>query len=189
MSHLYPLAASAADAIASPEPAARTRYEADDLAGDASIAGLETEWITPAEKDRALYEKAADDGVGAGFVQRYEDASGAPVYAVTYWKLHAAAKKASGKSAPEPAPEKKTKDDKTETDELYFRRGGNKTARRKRVKKVDPRQLDLFSGPDQQGYEYRDPDNPGVIIADEEGDGTAFGIAPKPQKKPKKKKK
>ncbi len=172
MSHLYPLAVSAADALVSPEPAARTRYEAETLAGDVSIGGLETEWISPDDDQPETYTAAADAGVSAGFVQRYEDASGAPVYAVTYWKLEKAKKKKATKPAKKPA--SKAEDD---TDELYFRSG--RTKARKRKRKADPRQLDLFQGPDQKGYEYRDPDNPGVIIADEEGDGTSFGLAPK----------
>lgn len=170
MSHLYPLATSATEALASPEPAARTRYEAETLAGEATIGGLETEWINPGENSDAN----AEAGVGAGFVQRYEDASGAPVYAVTYWKLETASKKKPAKS--KKAAPKKAEDD---TDELYFRSGRTKPPKRKRAPKIDPRQLDLFTGPDQKGYEYRDPDNPGVIIADEEGDGTSFGLAPK----------
>lgn len=174
MSHLYPLAASAAEALASPEPAARTRYEAETLAGEATIAGLETEWISPGDEQAETSDATAEAGVGAGFVQRYEDAAGAPVYAVTYWKLETAPKKKAAK--PKKAPAKKTEDD---TDELYFRSGRTKPRKKKSTPKVDPRQLDLFAGPDQKGYEYRDPDNPGVIIADEEGDGTSFGLAPK----------
>ena len=177
MSHLYPLAASAADALNTPEPAARTRYEAIDLAGNTPVAGLETEWITPSQTDLALYEALAETGIGSGFVQRYEDASGAPVYAVTYWKLHIAASSTGNANTNQD----NASSDK-ETDELYFRIGQSRTGRKKRVKKVDPRQLDLFVGPDQKGYEYEDPDNPGVIIADEEGDGTAFGIAPASRK-------
>lgn len=175
MSHLYPLATSAAEALTSPEPAARTRYEAETLAEKANVSRLETEWITPAETEREAYEKTAEAGVGAGFVQRYEDAAGEPVYAVTYWKLETTPKK---RKAPKTAKAPKTRTG-DHTDELYFRSGRTKSTRRKRAPKVDPRQLDLFPGPDQQGYEYRDPDNPGVIIADEEGDGTSFGMAPK----------
>ncbi|MEO1101942.1 MAG: hypothetical protein AAFW65_08865 [Pseudomonadota bacterium] len=175
MSHLYPLAASAAEALASPEPAARTRHEAEALAGEVTIGALETEWISPGDDTPEISDDAAEAGVGAGFVQRYEDAAGAPVYAVTYWKLETASKKKKA-SRPAKAPAKKAEDD---TDELYFRSGRTKPRKKRRGPKIDPRQLDLFPGPDQKGYEYRDPDNPGVIIADEEGDGTSFGLAPK----------
>jgi len=59
------------------------------------------------------------------------------------------------------------------TDDLYFR--GGRTRKRRRAPRTDPRQLDLFTGPDQQGYEHPDPDNPGIVLTDEEGDGTTFG--------------
>ena len=171
MSHLYPLAVSAAEALASPEPAARTRYDAEALADGQAITGLETEWLTPDETEAAALETAADAALGAGFVQRYEDAAGAPVYAVTYWKL------APG-PAKKPAPPPETPTEQDHTDELYFRR--RPARRRRKTRKPDPRQLDLFAqGPDQKGYEYPDPSNPDVILAEEEGDGTAFGLAPK----------
>ena len=143
---------------------------------------LETEWLTlDTDEAEALLDKA-EAAAGAGFVQRYADASGSTVLAVTYWKL-AASK--TGKPLEKPAPEKPAEKKADDTDDLYFRSGRTKTKPRKRSPKIDPRQLDLFSAPDQTGYEHRDPDNPGIVIADEEGDGTAFGLAPKPVKKPK----
>ncbi|MEL6324166.1 MAG: hypothetical protein AAFQ84_08055, partial [Pseudomonadota bacterium] len=78
----------------------------------------------------------ADEGVGDGFVQRYEDQAGAPVLAVTYWKL------ADGEVVrpPAPVPElERTVEDTT--DDLYFKAG---RTRKRRKRKIDPRQLDLF---------------------------------------------
>lgn len=180
MSHLYPLAETAAQALASPEPAARTRADAERLAGATEVLSLETDWLTPGEDDAAETAREVASAFGRGFVQTYEDEAGAPVYAVTYWKLAGpiqpakppppdtskkAARRKSGKTAPA-----KTEDD---TDDLYFRAA--RTRRRKRRRYVDPRQLDLFLQADTSGYERRDPDNPGTILTDEEGDGTTFG--------------
>lgn len=175
MSHLYPLAATVEDAIAPNDRVARTRYEADALTAGEDIAGLETEWVTPKKSELDTFSEAAARGLSAGFIQRYEDASGAPVFAVTFWRI--APNKARKPTVSKPKPQPPSSED--HTDELYFRAGRTKKKKARRKPKVDPRQLDLFTGPDQQGYERRDPDNPGVILTDEEGDGTAFGLAPK----------
>ena len=74
--------------------------------------------------------------------------------------------------AGETAAAKKTAED--HTDDLYFAKPASKSKKRKRT--ADPNQLDLFTGPDQQGAETPDPHNPLVVIVDEEGDGAAFGI-------------
>ena len=86
MSHLYPLAANAKEALKA-ELAALTRYEAEALADGKEIVKLETEWITPSGNDIHEIIDAAHAGPGQGFVQRYEDEAGAPVLAVTYWKI------------------------------------------------------------------------------------------------------
>ncbi|MEO0983303.1 MAG: hypothetical protein AAFX03_11705 [Pseudomonadota bacterium] len=172
MSHAYPLARTVDEALAAEGDRARTRRDAETAAGDeVLVASLETEWLTPAKADREALIARAESGVEEGFVQRYEDADGAPVLAVTYWKLV---------DAPKPkkaAPKAKKKVADEHTDDLYFRAGRTKSRRRRKAS--DPNQLDLFGGPDQQGYERRDPDNPGVVLTDEEGDGTAFGVAPR----------
>jgi len=138
MSHAYPLGKTARDALKSAQAAARTRYEAEDLAGDAAIASLETEWITPSEKDLPKILEQAESNPGHGFVQHYEDGSGNTVLAVTYWKLAKAKKK---QPAPKPKPDPKPADD-DHTDDLYFKSGRTKKSRRKRH--VDPNQMDLF---------------------------------------------
>lgn len=142
MSHAYPLGKTARDALKSAKVAARTRYEAEDLADGVAIAALETEWITPAAKDLAKYLEQVEANPGQGFVQHYEDGSGNPVLAVTYWKLAKAAKKPKPKPGPKPSVEPETGD---HTDDLYFKSGRTKKSRRKQV--VDPNQLDLFGAP------------------------------------------
>jgi len=146
MSHLYPLALDARAALTVPEPAARSKADAVrlyTLAGH-SIKRLETEWLTLSVEESASLEAQADAGVSAGFVQRYENAQGDTVLAVTYWKL-------VSNMAPEPdppvEPEAKAEPEPDHTDDLYFRVG--RTKKRRRRKKPDPNQLDLFGEPDE----------------------------------------
>ena len=140
MSHAYPLGKTARDALKSAKAAARTRYEAEDLADGVAIAALETEWITPAAKDLPKFLEQVETNPGQGFVQHYEDGSGNPVLAVTYWKLAKAAKKPKPK--PNPVAEPETGD---HTDDLYFKSGRTKKSHRKQL--VDPNQMDLFGAP------------------------------------------
>ncbi|MEO1476394.1 MAG: hypothetical protein AAFS13_08420 [Pseudomonadota bacterium] len=138
MSHTYPLASSAVAALESPDLAARTRYEAERLAGeDVRVVSLETEWLTlDVEGVRELMERA-EVGVGEGFVQRYENADGTPVLAVTYWRLVPQLKGiGTKKTKAKPKPPKGD-----HTDDLYFKTGRTKTRRRRGV---HPQQLDLF---------------------------------------------
>ena len=139
MSHAYPLGKTARDALKNAQMAARTRYEAEDLAVDVAIASLETEWLTPDLKDLPKMLEQADANPGHGFVQHYEDAAGNTVLAVTYWKLARTAKKAKPKPDPVKAPDPAGED---HTDDLYFKSGRTKKSRRKRY--VDPNQMDLF---------------------------------------------
>lgn len=139
MSHLYPLAISAKAALEAPEHAALTRAEAVRLAGVCPVLGLETEWLTLTPEDAQAIRAAAEANIGHGFVQAYEDANGASVLAVTYWKL------ADAKAVlhpPKPAKPAQADDVEDHTDDLYFRSG--RTKRRGRKKKTDPNQLDLF---------------------------------------------
>ncbi len=139
MSHLYPLAPDARAALAAPDLAARSKADAVRLcpSGEHHIKRLETEWLTLAPDAFADLEAQADAGVSAGFVQRYENAQGAVVLAVTYWKL-------ISDTAPEPEapPAPKPEPEPDHTDDLYFRAG--RTKKRRRRKKPDPNQLDLF---------------------------------------------
>lgn len=144
MSHSFPLAETAEAALGSPEPAARTRADAVRLASELDaatrVSGLETEWLNLSANASETDISRADEGVSLGFVQRYEDASGALVLAVTYWKLttdqQAVAVEPEVTAHPDPV-----EDD--HTDDLYFRAGRTKPRRRK-SKPVDPNQMDLF---------------------------------------------
>lgn len=180
MSLAYPLARTAKDALDGASLAARTRYDAEELAEGTPILSLETEWLKPASAEIPALLKQAESGEAKGFIQTYEDADGKPVLAVTYWKLGKAPakKKAEAQKAPpepeKPKPAKKKSPETDHTDDLYFRHGRTRPSRRSR-KAVDPRQMDLFMSPDQRGYEHKDPNNPNTILTDEEGDGTTFG--------------
>ena len=179
MSLAYPLANDAQDALSGANKAARTRHDAEEVAEDRAIEALETEWLKPDPDTVDAVTKQAESGDAKGFIQIYEDADGSPVLAVTYWKLGKQIAKKTPKPAPEPKP-KKDKPKKSEsevsqdhTDDLYFRHGRTRKSRRKKY--VDPRQMDLFTRPDQRGYEHQDPNNPNTMLTDEEGDGTTFG--------------
>ena len=181
MSLAYPLASSADDALEGAGEAARTRYDAEALAGDRPVLSLETEWLKPEVASVDALVKQAESGDAKGFIQIYEDADGKPVLAVTYWKLGdpVARKSKTAKSAGEatkPAarkPQREKSEAEDHTDDLYFRHNRGRKSRRK--KHVDPRQMDLFVSPDQRGYEHKDPNNPNTMLTDEEGDGTTFG--------------
>jgi hypothetical protein len=145
MSHLYPLAENARAALVTPEPAARSQADAMRLCppGGYAVARLETEWLTLSADERADLAVPADTGVSAGFVQRYENAQGATVLAVTYWKL--VSEKVPAREDPA-APELIADPEPDHTDDLYFRVGRTKKRRRK---KPNPNQLDLFGTPDE----------------------------------------
>ena len=144
MSHLYPLAKSARVALGTPLGAALTRAEAERLAGETAVVGLETEWLNLSAQEAETMKAAAEAGPGGGFVQSYEDADGATVLAVTYWKL-ADANAKDAPSVPEPTETATPSPEEDHTDDLYFRSG--RTKKRGRRKKVDPNQMDLFVGP------------------------------------------
>jgi hypothetical protein len=162
----FPIASTARAALDA-EGGARTVAEARELAR--GPVQLVSEWLRPQAAEREAVQGKAEAGIARGFVQLYEDAKGRPVIAVTFWKPEGGAKtktkKAKGGKVATPA------DD--HTDDLYFTKKGAK-AKKKRA--GDPNQLDLFTGPDQQGAETPDPHNPRVVIVDEEGDGAAFGV-------------
>lgn len=179
MSHLYPLAETALEALAADRPAMRTRAEAERRAGAAEVVKLQTDWLSASDIDDETKARLATAGLSQGFVQTYEDEKGEPVYAVTYWQIDRPLDASPPPAAPPPAkpakpkPKAKPKGEEDHTDDLYFR--GGRTRKRKRRVHVDPRQMDLFVSPDMSGYEHADPGNKSVIINDEEGDGTTFG--------------
>jgi len=181
---LYPIAKTARAALEE-DGGARTVAEARELAG--APVTLVSEWLRPQPAEREEIEGKAQAGVARGFVQFYEDAKGKPVIAVSFWKPTSGVKtkaskgKKAAKAEPETggAAEQKAPDlAEDHTDDLYFNKPGAKTKRKKKA--ADPNQLDLFAGPDQQGDEQPDPHNPLVVIVEEEGSGSAFGLGDNP---------
>jgi len=143
MSHAYPLAKTARDAFKADVSAARTRYEAEALAGDLDVKALETEWMTPSESELPAFLSQIEASAAHGFVQHYEDADGKTVLAVTYWKLtrpKVAKRKIVPKVKLAEDPYAAGGDD--HTDDLYFRVGRNRKGRRKPAH--NPNQMDLF---------------------------------------------
>jgi hypothetical protein len=174
----YPIAKTARAALDA-EGGARTVAEARELAG--APVTLVSEWLRPQPAEREEIEGKAQAGVARGFVQFYEDAKGKPVIAVSFWKPTSGVKTKApkGKKAKAEEAEAKAPDPAEDhTDDLYFAKPGAKTKRKKKA--ADPNQLDLFSGPDQQGDEAPDPHNPLVVIVEEEGSGSAFGLGDNP---------
>ena len=171
----FPIALSARAAL-DEDRAARTIAEARELAG--GLVTLVSEWLRPNPAEREEIQVKADAGVARGFVQLYEDAKGRPVLAVTFWKPQQPAAKTAAKTAARKGKARVAAGMtpvEDNTDDLYFSKPGSRNKRRRRS--GDPNQLDLFTGPDQQGNESRDPHNPFVVIVEEEGDGATFGLA------------
>ena len=138
MSHAYPLGKTLDAALSKVAPAARTRAEAEALAGKLKVIALTTDWLTVSEEAaEAMF--APTDALAHGHLQRYEDEKGNPVVAVTWWKL--ATEAAAPEKPVKPRPERSAAEPADHTDDLYFRRGRTKPSRRRYV---DPRQLDLF---------------------------------------------
>ncbi|HVY87558.1 MAG TPA: hypothetical protein VG942_01725 [Hyphomonadaceae bacterium] len=167
----FPIASTARAALDT-EGGARTVAEARELAG--GPVTLVSEWLRPQAAEREDVQGKAEAGIARGFVQLYEDAKGRPVIAVTFWKPTAGVKTRVKKTKAQPDAVAPVAPGEDHTDDLYFQKPGARTKKRKRA--ADPNQLDLFTGPDQQGAETPDPHNPLVVIVDEEGDGAAFGI-------------
>ena len=176
----YPIASNARAALDA-EGGARTVAEARELAR--GPVTLVSEWVRPKPAEREDVQGKAEAGIARGFVQLYEDAKGLPVIAVTFWKPQAGAKTKSKRAkAGEAAGSRGASVAHDDTDDLYFTKREAKRKKRKRA--ADPNQLDLFTGPDQQGAETRDPHNPLVVIVEEEGDGAAFGLGEGPSDTP-----
>ena len=171
----FPIASNARSALDA-EGGARTVAEARELAR--GPVTLVSEWLRPKPAEREDVQGKAEAGVARGFVQLYEDAKGQPVIAVTFWKPQAGVKTKTKKAKAGAATDEAPPSAQDDTDDLYFTKP---EAKKKKRKAADPNQLDLFTGPDQQGAETRDPHNPLVVIVEEEGDGAAFGLGDEPQ--------
>ena len=174
MSHVFPLASNAEEALQENAPKARTKREAVVQNDGVPLSkGLVHDWIRfPRDKESEL-RNLAEKGRDLGFVQSYEDAETEEiVYAVTYWKV--------SKIVQSPSQSNKVATTENTTALQKSFNGSARTQKTRRSKRRksfdrDGKQLDLFSGPNQQGYERRDPNNPKIILALEEGDGTSFG--------------
>lgn len=174
MSHLFPLATSAENALQESVPKARTEREARDLGEeDCVLYGLVHDWIRFARDDQSKMREQAEKGRDRGFVQSYEDANtGEIVYAITYWQISKGnnadvrQKKVANESPESHVPKPRN---------LAIPNPKPRRTKKRKTPQGDGRQLNLFSGPDQQGYERQDPNNPEIILALEEGDGTSFG--------------
>ena len=164
----YPIATSAKTALAA-KAQARSKAEAQrEIDGEVTLV---SDWLRPSP---AEYKKIADKielGLRDGYVQIYEAKGGKPVVAVTYWKRQKATK---AKAAPKKAPPAKPAED--HTDDLYFAKARKaRPATRRARRPVDPRQMDLFVGPDRRGHEAPDPMNAKVFVVEEEGTGGKLG--------------
>jgi hypothetical protein len=143
MSLAYPIARTLEDAARPGVKFARSRREAVNLSPGLVIEGLETGWLHLTEAEAiALFSAQGAEGP-AGHLQRYEDASGHIVVAISWWKATDPSA-LPGRNRPTSAPAQTARDTSDDTDDLYFRRGRTRPRRRK---PVDPNQLDLF-GPE-----------------------------------------
>jgi hypothetical protein len=172
----YPLAETARAALQAASTA-RTVGEARDKAG-ASVS-LVSEWLRPSAAERETLQHQIDAGVTAGFIQVYEDNQGQPVFAVAFWK-RGAAPPAPPLPRREPPPEASAAPPAPgdSVDDLYFERArsSRRASRGRKGRPGDPNQMDLFAGPDQKGFETPDDGNPLVVIVEEEGSGSTFGV-------------
>ncbi len=162
MTLAYPIAKNADEALfASEDLLCKTLSQASEKAGQRVV--MTSDWLRPGADASDKLRDRAEELRAHGFVQMYEDKDGNTVLGVTYWKLLTAA-------------EAKTQDQKVEdaraarqeetTDDLYFTRPEKRrerfglSIRRPRVKKPDPRQMDLF--PQTGKPTPESPDEPGA---------------------------
>lgn len=164
----YPIATSAKTALAA-KAHARSQAEAKrEIGGDVKLV---SDWLRPTPAEYKKIADKIDTGLRDGFVQVYEAKGGKPVIAVTYWKRQAAKKSKSAKG-------KNPKAAEDHTDDLYFAKAKKpRPASRRPRRAVDPRQMDLFIGPDRRGHEAPDPMNPRVMVVEEEGTGGSLGAS------------
>lgn len=174
MSLAYPIAKDVTEALSTPKGFERAAQQAMQTSGEKVV--LETEWLRLKSDELAGYEAAIQNGQTHGYLQLYSGEADVTILAVTFWRetgepadpKPASAIKRKRKAAP-------ASEAQDHADDLYFRH----RPKRRRKKYVDPNQLDLFVVPDQRGFDRRDPNNANIVIAEDEGDGTSFGIAPK----------
>ena len=149
MSHSYPLASDARAALGSDSDGARTREEARNLLKGRRLVGLKSDWVTLSTVESADAAKWIERGVDQGYIQRYEDAAGNIVLAITFWAVAEDVSGAADVADPPKSgekPDKETRRPDDHTDDLYFRAGRTKTRKRKHW--ADPNQMDLFGTPE-----------------------------------------
>ncbi|MAT33732.1 MAG: hypothetical protein CMK06_01080 [Ponticaulis sp.] len=128
---MYPIAASAMDALTAPLGHERTQAAARRVAG--GDVRFETEWMRPGPERAEELQSSIQAALSIGAAQIYESEKGRPVIALKFWRVLSEAEVIL--SQPVETPKKEE-----HTDDLYFRRGRTKA----RKKPVDPNQLDLF---------------------------------------------
>ncbi len=152
MSYIFPIAQNAKSALETDVPAARTKAAAKaELKIDFISVDLETEWLTVSQEEAEPYYALAEaKPYGDGFMQRYEDAEGRAILAVTYWKYSDPNSEPAILDSAMPAPDPQAVDSSDgpldHTDDLYFRLSKLKKKRRRTAKK-DTNQMDLFGAP------------------------------------------
>ncbi len=145
----YPLAQSAHAALFDDDKQfSATQAQAFAMAN--ARVSLVTEWLKPEKDDIEATLDKADNARAQGFVHVYEDKDENTVFAVTFWKVISAEEA--------DAEDKKISEEKAaraeeNTDDIYFTRPDKRrerfglSVRKPRVKKPDPRQMDLFPQP------------------------------------------
>ncbi len=128
---MYPIAASAMDALTAPLGHERTQAAARRVAE--GEVRFETEWLRPGPERAEELQSSIQAALSNGSAQIYESEKGRPVIALKFWRIVSEAETIL--SQPAEAPKKEE-----HTDDLYFRRGRTKA----RKKPIDPNQLDLF---------------------------------------------
>jgi hypothetical protein len=85
MTLAYPIAHTAQEALYADCPQVGHAEAAARRAG--GPVSLALEWVRPTAEEAEAAEEAVRNGLAAGYAQGYQDARGAPVIAVTYWRI------------------------------------------------------------------------------------------------------
>jgi len=145
----YPIAKNADAALRVDETQILpTKSHAEALCG--SRVTLTTEWVTLASNTSETFSSLADKAKGYGYAQIYENKDGDPVWAITFWKIISTAE---AKAEDLKEEEEQAARAEENTDDIYFTRPDKRRERfgraihKPRVKKPDPRQMNLFPAP------------------------------------------
>lgn len=145
----YPLAQDAKSALFFKETDLHATQAQAFAIANARVS-LVTEWLKPKGDALEAALDQADKARASGFVQVYEDKDENTVFAVTFWKSISVLEAM--------VEDQKIIDEKAaraeeNTDDIYFTRPDKRrerfglSVRKPRVKKPDPRQMDLFPKP------------------------------------------